>query len=69
VPVSPEVAEQYPNFAGHNWAEPSLSHLRQLMRQVYSQPSQSRATGARAREHILSNFGRDQVGDWIRSII
>ena len=69
VPVSPEVAEQYPKFAGHNWAEPSLSHLRQLMRQVYSQPSQSRATGARAREHILSNFGRDQVGDWIRSII
>ncbi len=69
VPVSPEVAEQYPKFAGHNWAEPSLSHLRQLMRQVYSQPSQSRATGARAREHILSHFGRDQVGDWIRSII
>ena len=69
VPVSPEVAEQYPKFAGHNWAEPSLSHLRQLMRQVYSQPSQSRATGARAREHILSNFGRDRVGDWIRSII
>lgn len=69
VPVSPEVAEQYPKFAGHNWAEPLLSHLRQLMRQVYSQPSQSRATGARAREHILSNFGRDQVGDWIRSII
>ena len=69
VPVSPKVAEQYPKFAGHNWAEPSLSHLRQLMREVYSQPSQSRATGARAREHILSNFGRDQVGDWIRSII
>ena len=69
VPVSPEVAEQYPKFAGHNWAEPSLSHLRQLMRQVYSQPSQARETGARAREHILSNFGRDRVGDWIRSII
>ena len=69
VPVSEEAARLYPKFAGHNWAEPSLEHLRQLMRHVYSNQSQARETGSRAREHILSTFGRDQVGKWIRSII
>ena len=69
VPVSEEAAKLYPKFAGHNWAEPSLEHLRQLMRHVYSNQSQARETGRRAREHILSTFGRDQVGKWIRSII
>ena len=69
VPVSEAVAELYPKFAGHNWAEPSLEHFRQLMRQVYSNQSQARETGGRARDYILTNFGRDQVGKWIRSII
>jgi glycosyltransferase involved in cell wall biosynthesis len=69
VPVSEEAARLYPKFAGHNWAEPSLEHLRQLMRHVYSNQSQARETGSRAREHILANFGRDRVGDWIRSLI
>jgi hypothetical protein len=40
-----------------------------LMRQVYSNQSQARETGGRARDYILTNFGRDQVGKWIRSII
>ncbi len=69
VPVSEEAARLYSKFAGHNWAEPSLEHLRQLMRHVYSNQSQARETGSRAREHILANFGRDRVGDWIRSLI
>jgi len=69
VPVSDETAKLYPKFAGHNWAEPSLEHLRELMRYVFLNQSQARSTGERAREHILTNFGRDQVGKWIRSII
>ncbi|MEC8973350.1 MAG: glycosyl transferase family 2, partial [Verrucomicrobiota bacterium] len=39
VPVSETAAGLYPKFAGHNWAEPSLDHLRQLMRHVYSNQS------------------------------
>jgi len=69
VPVSEEAARIYPKFAGHNWAKPSLEHLRQLMRQVHSNQSEARETGSRAREYILTNFGRGQVGKWIRSII
>ena len=69
VPVSEEAASLYPKFAGHNWGEPSVEHLRELMRYVFLHQSQARSTGERAREHILSNFGRDQVGDWIRGII
>ena len=69
VPVSEESGKLYPKYAGHNWAEPSVAHLREPMRHVFSNQAEARETGSRAREHILSHFGRDQVGGWIRGII
>ncbi len=68
-PVSVDAAGLYPKFAGHNWAEPSVEHLRELMRHVVSNRGEAHETGSRAREYILANFGRDRVGNWIRALI
>ena len=43
-------------FAGHLWAQPSLEHLRQLMRRAFSQRDEARARGQQGR--------RDMVADW-----
>ena len=47
-------------FAGHLWAQPSLEHLRQLMRRAFSQRDEARARGRQGR--------RDMVADWDWSI-
>jgi glycosyltransferase involved in cell wall biosynthesis len=43
-------------YAGHRWAEPSIDHLRHLMRQVYSRPEEARRRAERGREDILRNY-------------
>ncbi len=68
-PVSAEAARLYPKYAAHNWAEPSIEHLREIMRHVVSNRDEASEIGSRAQEHILANFGRERVGDWIRSLI
>jgi hypothetical protein len=32
-------------FAGHQWAAPSVTHLKQLMRRVVEHPQEARAKG------------------------
>lgn len=46
-------------------AEPSLSHLRELMRLVASDPVQAEAIGRRARAAVQQTFSAEQVGDAI----
>jgi len=46
---------------GTMWAEPSLDHLRQLMRTVFENRSEAARLGAAARESILDRFRHDQV--------
>jgi glycosyltransferase involved in cell wall biosynthesis len=53
-PVSPKV-DRGP-FAGHRWAEPSLEHLRQQMRRVFSNPEEAHARAARGRADMVSQF-------------
>jgi glycosyltransferase involved in cell wall biosynthesis len=45
-------------LAGHQWANPSLDHLRQLLRKVYSKPDEARMRGQAGRKGIV----RDR--DW-----
>ena len=44
------------NQPGHRWAEPSVAHLRQLMRRVVEQPAEARRRGAAARAHMVARF-------------
>lgn len=58
----PEAAvREAPHFRGHRWAEPSVAHLRSLMREVFEDREGARERGARAREEILCRYSRQQV--------
>ena len=48
-------------FRSHRWANPSISHLRRLMRWVHDHPAAARAVGARARSYVVSQFSSEKV--------
>ncbi|MCS7220812.1 MAG: glycosyltransferase [Anaerolineae bacterium] len=63
----PESAwREAPIFQGHRWAEPSVDHLRQLMRQVFEDRQSARQKGQTAREHIILHFNRELVARQIK---
>ena len=43
-------------FQGHLWADPSVSHLRQLLRGVFEDPTAAAAKGTRARLDMIERF-------------
>ncbi len=45
-----------PYYAGSRWAEPSYTHLRRLMRHVFENQAEARATGARASADVRENW-------------
>jgi len=47
------------------WAEPSLSHLRQLMRKVFTDREGGRKKGSIARQHIVARYSQEIVGDMV----
>ncbi len=61
VPVSKAGAEETPTFAGHCWAEPSVRHLRQLMRNAFDERRLLRERGEHARVHLEENFSYSKV--------
>ena len=69
VPIPEAGWKEVPGYRGHRWAEPSVTHLRQVMRRVYERPDERIAVGARARQHILSNFSRETVGKQMREAL
>jgi hypothetical protein len=50
-------------FRGHQWAEPSQTHLRDLMRAVMADPNASRQKGQQARQDMLQKFCQQCVAD------
>lgn len=54
-----EVGEHGPK--GHKWAEPSVTHLRSLMRWVVEHPDEAKLIGQRAREEMLTRFSPEVV--------
>eukprot|EP01060_Flectonema_neradi_P009661 TRINITY_DN1687_c0_g1_i2.p1 TRINITY_DN1687_c0_g1~~TRINITY_DN1687_c0_g1_i2.p1 ORF type:complete len:796 (+),score=138.20 TRINITY_DN1687_c0_g1_i2:19-2406(+) len=50
----------YGSASGKLWANPSQSHLRQLMRQLVDDPAAGRRIGDRARQYIVENYS-DEV--------
>lgn len=53
------------HYRGHRWANPSESHLRQLMRHVQQHPDEARARGRAARAHMVRHYNRETVADLI----
>ena len=68
----PEFAyRETPTYQGHRWAEPSLNHLKTLMRQSYENRAAGRELGLRARVHLEQNFTYEPVArilmdEWAR---
>jgi hypothetical protein len=56
-----EVPESYsgahPTYAGVKWSEPDESHLRTLLRQVYSDYQTATRRGARGRQALAGQLG------------
>eukprot|EP00808_Paulinella_micropora_P027968 g28751.t1 len=48
---------------GQRWAEPSVLHLRQLMRHVTEHQQEARSKGQAARQHIVERFSSSAVAD------
>lgn len=53
------------HYRGHRWANPSETHLRQLMRHVQQHPEEARARGRAAREHMAQHYNRETVADLV----
>lgn len=55
-----------PNFeiyCGHRWAEPSVAHLKSLLRGVVASPEEVSQKGRLARAQILAGFSRAKVAE------
>jgi glycosyltransferase involved in cell wall biosynthesis/Tfp pilus assembly protein PilF len=65
VDVPKHAWHETPAFVGHRWAEPSVEHLRALLRQVAGDPTAAQAKGQAARAHITTHFGRERVAQVI----
>jgi glycosyltransferase involved in cell wall biosynthesis len=61
VPVSEDAWAEWPWFRGQRWAEPSVEHLRTVLRRAFEQPEEARVKGERARETILGHFTSAEV--------
>eukprot|EP00250_Pteridium_aquilinum_P035272 c9051_g1_i1 orf=136-1608(-) len=48
-------------FKGHLWAEPSVAHLRSLMRLVFTHPSEAKAKGWLGRQTMVERFSPEIV--------
>ncbi|MDQ6626384.1 MAG: glycosyltransferase family 4 protein [Verrucomicrobiota bacterium] len=49
--------------SGFRWAEPSMDHAASLMRQVFDNPSEAKAVGARAQEELREKLSLRAAGE------
>lgn len=52
-------------FQGHRWAQPSVTHLRQLMRHVVDHPDEAATKGKRARLHMHRNYSPEVLAQTV----
>jgi hypothetical protein len=62
VPIDDDTCPVSPYPKGCFWAEPSVEHAAQLMRQVFDAPDDARALGARAKAHVERVLSVDAAG-------
>jgi len=50
-------------FKGHKWAQPSVNHLRKLMRLVFSNPEEAKRKGDIARRDMVNKYNPKVVAN------
>jgi glycosyltransferase involved in cell wall biosynthesis len=50
------------HFKGHRWAEPSVDHLKALLRQVYTHQAAAKQKGKQARKDLFPRFAKSTIG-------
>lgn len=68
-PVSEDAAREQPIYTDQQWAEPDVNHLRQLMRQVFTDRAEARRRGDQAREDIRDNYTHEAVAKLIHEVV
>jgi glycosyltransferase involved in cell wall biosynthesis/tetratricopeptide (TPR) repeat protein len=61
VAVPEQGARELSQYRGARWAEPSVEHLRHLMRTVVDDPHEAKARGRRARRDVAKKYDRRAV--------
>lgn len=56
-----EPVPRHLNLPGHSWAEPSIPHLRALMRRVFLSSQEREGRGRAARERMVSKFTPEAI--------
>ena len=64
--LRPLGAHEYPWWHGQTWAEPDQKAAIEIMRHVAANPSQGKARGKVAREHVLRLYNHAAVGEAMR---
>ncbi|MDQ4133777.1 MAG: glycosyltransferase [Actinomycetota bacterium] len=55
-----------PYYAGFEWAEPDLEHLRFLMREVFDRPDRARRKGRAAAAEVASKYSLEHAADRVK---
>jgi len=63
--IPKEITDQEPHLDGLRWAEPSVTHLRKLMREAFKHRRESRRKGAAARKRVAANHDRNKVAQQV----
>jgi glycosyltransferase involved in cell wall biosynthesis len=63
--VSEAAWREWPWFRGQQWAEPSVEHLRSVMRRIFEYPDEARTKGACARRDVLAQCTWRRVAETI----
>jgi GT2 family glycosyltransferase len=64
-----EAKAKCPWYAGFDWAEPDIDHLRFLMREVYENPDRAREKGLAAAAEVASNYTVEHAADRVKKRI
>lgn len=60
-PVDDSQVADNPFYAGHRWARPSVSHLRNIMRELFEDPAAAREKARKGRATIVTRFSERRV--------
>ncbi len=69
VEVPERAVREAETFRGHRWAEPSVGHLRELMRRAFTDREGMKALGAKGRAHLEAEFTYPAVAKILRAEI
>jgi hypothetical protein len=59
-PLQIEGTEKLPG-SEENFAKPSVTHLRQLMRHLFENQEEAKDKGIKAREFVVNNYSQEKV--------